>query len=144
MAWSGEEYGITWRMGHHPPEERRVAFAAVSRQGRFVGEVRRVNDGRGRAEFPVLVGHPGGFGVAYWAHRDDGWSGVAFQRLAPDGGSVGAEVPVVGATFPELEDGPLSLTWNGAGYGVVWNASEDDDPNYANSLYFASGPFGCP
>lgn len=122
IVWTGQGYGIVWADQRSGPAED-LYFRLMNEDGSAAsGEIRITSD-PAKQQSPILKWNGTEFGLV-WTDFRDGSRQVYFRRLSAAGGFVGPEVRV---TQTQSDASWPDLTWNGNGWGVVWQDDRDGD-----------------
>ncbi|MBX5483833.1 MAG: hypothetical protein IRZ16_18585 [Myxococcaceae bacterium] len=128
VVWTGENYGVVWTDRRHSQAEE-LYFRLMNADGTpATGEVRVTND-PSKQQTPILKWSGTEFGLA-WTDFRHGDRQIYFRRLSAKGELVGPEVRV---TQTQSDAAWPDLTWNGAGWALVWQDDRDGDVE----VYFA-------
>lgn len=120
LVWNGSAYAAAWtdwRFGGSTPE---VYFVRLDRSGNRIGsEVRVTNDPAfSGGQSLIWTGHD--YGVV-WIDARTGQPEVYFTRLDATGTKIATDMQVTDTPhFVEY----VAVTWNGAGYGIIWTTRD--------------------
>jgi hypothetical protein len=122
LAWSGNQYGITWVDSRDGNPE--IYFARRDANGGALGSDVRVTSAIGSSILPSLVAHAAGFALAWQDDRTGtGDNEIYFARLDENGVKVGDDTLVTSL------DGAISqepsIAWTGSEYGIAWYDKRD-------------------
>jgi hypothetical protein len=118
VAWTGEEYGVSWDE-NELASANDIYFARLGTNGEKIGADIRLTDGTRRPYGPSVVWTGDGYGLAWIDDRR-----IWFVRLTPSGDPTSPPHVV----FDNSAYGPPSLVWDGQYFALSWIA--------ANAVYF--------
>ncbi len=130
IAWSGSEFGVTWRAqdasGLVDPNYKYAFFARMDESGSMIGSPIAVDDVH-QASQPTMIWTGTEYAVAYVGGDS---ASVYLRRIDADGKAVGDPRAVSSKGYAAMP----SLAWNGEHFGVTW--TDDRDHNINDSDVF--------
>jgi len=120
LAWTGSEYGVSWRDYRDGNDE--IYFARISASGTKVGADVRITNDSNWSELPSLVWTGSEYGVSWDDDRDGNYE-IYFAHISASGTKIGADVRITNAAY---DSSYPSLAWTGSEYGVSWEDLRDD------------------
>jgi len=130
MAWTGQEYGVTWsdwRLGWPV-----VYFARLDDSGNKIGADTQITFQSNETDKTWIVWTGTEYGMVWQDYRQT-WFGISFVRIDASGNRIGEDVPVAGMTSTLFDYQLPILVWTGQEYGVAWT----DNTSGNNDVYFA-------
>jgi hypothetical protein len=127
LAWTGSEYGISWRDDRDGNTE--VYFVRLDASGTKIGSDIRVTNQSANSSGGFVIWAGTEYGISWYDDRDGNWE-IYFARLDSSGTKIGSDVRVTNYSGNSWYP---ALIWTGSEYGVSWE--DDRDGDY--EIYFA-------